>query len=335
MLKLKLLLGLVLLLALSSCSKYGWVDLNYPNPPALSFPDNVKSIAMINRSLTPKDAKGNSIAEAIISGEVAGSDKLASDEALKAIYDKLNGYQDLRIVFPAHTHFYGTGTRETPQILDWNLVAAICDSSNTDALLVLEMFDSNSDLLASTVTNTINNVISGNMSVPRPPSQVRMNVVCYWRLYHPKSKTIIDQFQSSAFLTFDGQNALNIPPPEALPQTAYAAGNAYSNRFLPSYYTVRRDMYKRGKGKYKRDFLSAFRKSEVADWDGAEKKWEEIASKATGRNAGKACLNIAVAYEVLGKNEEALKWAKKAYEDYGNKIARDYANKLKYRIRYE
>ena len=32
---------------------------------------------------------------------------------------------------------------------------------------------------------------------------------------------------------------------------------------------------------------------------------------------------------------QALKEAKKAYEDYGNKVGRDYANKLKYRVNIE
>lgn len=333
--KIKLLLLLILATTISSCSKWGYVQLRYPSAPQAVFPENIKNIAIINRSLTPKESKNNAVLEAVLSGEVAGSDKLASDECIKAVFDGLNGFHDMRILYPAETHYTGTGTREMPQLLDWQLVKTICDSTGADALLVLETFDSNSDVLASTVTNTINSAISGNMQVPKPPSQIRMNVTSYWRLYHPGSKTIIDQYQSNSFLTFTGSGIVNIPPPEALPQTAYSAGQQYANRFLPSYYFVKRDMYKRGKGRYKSEFLAGFRKSEVANWDGAMETWKDIAGKASGKNAGKACLNIAVAYEVVGKTDEALIWAKKAYEDYGNKLARDYANILKNRLSYE
>lgn len=328
---------LIVSLFATSCSKYGYVQLKYPTAPNAVLPENIKTIAVVNRSLSPKDDKnkGNAITEAILSGEVAGSDKVASDESIKAVFDRLNGFRDISIVFPATSRLIGSGTRTTPDPLDWKRVKGICDSSKADALLVLEMFDSNSDILASAITNEITNVISGNIDAPRPPAQIRMNVVSYWRMYDPANQKIIDQHQTTNFMTFNSSGILNIPPPEALPQTAYASGEQYAERFLPNYYYVKRDMYKRGKGKYKQQFKAGFRKSEVANWEGAIEVWSNIAKNASGRNAGKACLNIAVGYEVLGKTEEALVWAKKSYEDYGNKIGREYANKLKNRLNYE
>lgn len=330
------LLFLVSLLA-TSCSKYGYVKLKYPTSPNAVLPDNIKRIAVVNRSLTPKDekSKGNAITEAILTGEIAGSDKVASDQCIKAIYDRFNGFRDITIIFPPTSRLVGSGTRVTPDPLDWSRVKGICDTANVDALLVLEMFDSNSDLLASTVNNQINNVISGTLDVPKPANTIRMNVISYWRLYDPINQKVIDQFQTSNYMTFNSSGILNLPPPDALPQTAYAAGEQYVERFLPGYYYVKRDMYKRGKGKYKQQFKTGFRKSEVANWKGAIEVWTAIANNASGRNAGRACLNIAVGNEVLGNTEEALKWAKKSYEDYGNKIGRDYANILKNRLNYE
>jgi hypothetical protein len=153
-----------------------------------------------------------------------------------------------------------------------------------------------------------------------------MNVLCFWRMYDPFAKTIIDQYQSTSWLTFNG--AGNVPPPEALPNTAYAAGQEYIQRFLPSYYTVRRDMYKKGKGSGKEEFAAAFRRAEVANWQGAIDAWSEIAKKGNRKNAGRACLDIAVSYEVLGNTEQALYWVKKSYEDYNDKLGRDYAKIL-------
>lgn len=333
--KSKLFLTFLSAIVISGCSKYGFVKLKYPTAPAVILPENIQTIAIVNRSLTKEEDKQNTVFESVITGEIAGSDKRASDECLKGAFDRSNDWNGLKIVIPAKTRLYGTGTRETPELLKWKTVKQICDSTKTDALLVLEMFDSNSDVVLSNVINQVDAVISGNTSVPPPVKQVRMNVICYWRLYDPKIEKIIDQFQSTSYMTFDGSGPLALPPPEALPRTAYAAGQQYIQRFIPGYYYVKRDMYKRGKGRDKQEFLAAFRRSEVADWEGASKIWTELAKSKNRTNAGRACLNMAVACEVLGKTELAKEWAMKSYSDYGNTKGRDYANILKDRLNVE
>lgn len=319
-------------LIFTGCSKYGYVTLNYPLAPEAYLPDNIKTIAIVNRSLTKEEDKTTKILEAIKTGEIAGSDRVASDECLKGVFDVATNTSNFTVVFPAKTRFYGTGTRQTPELLDWETVRAICDSSEADALLVLENFDSNTDLLLTTVSNQINTVANGGVPKPSLPSQIRMNVLCYWRLYNPYAKSIIDQYQSKDFLIFNGMGQnFSILPPEALTNTAYAAGQNYIRRFLPSYYTVKRELYKRGKGASKQAFKAAFRCSEFANWQGAIDKWKEIVNRGNRKSAGRACLSIAVSYEVLGNTDMALQWAKRAYEDYNNKLARDYANILRQR----
>ena len=327
----KYLLSLIIAVFLfSGCSKYGFVSLHYPLNPSIILPEHVSKIAIANRSLTKKkEYQKKKLIESILSGEIAGSDRLASDECLRAVYEMMNGHRGIQIVIPEKSRLFGTGTREIPELLDWKLVKSICDSANADALLVLETFDSYTDLLLAAVTNQVANVVAGNSPKPALPNQIRMNVLCYWRLYDPSQKTIIDQYESRSYLVFNCVGSdFKLPPPEALYNTAYAAGQEYIQRFLPGYYTVKRDMYKRGKGRQKHEFKAAFRHAEVADWQGAIDVWKEILKHADRKNAGKACLNIAVAYEVLGNTELALEWAKKSYEDYNNKLGRNYANIL-------
>lgn len=317
-------------LILTGCSKYGNVTIQYPSAPAAVLPNTIRTLAMVNRALIKE--KERAVVEAVISGEIAGSDQLASDEALKGVFDRINGWNDLNVVIPSTTELYGTGTRQTPELLDWGLVKQICDSSRADALLVLETFDSNSDLLANVVNGGLNTLING--TAPSTVNQVRMTVYCYWRLYDPKERRIIDQYQSTSFMTFDaGGGVLPVAPPDALPGTAYFAGGEYIERFLPTWYDVSRTLYQRGTGKEKQRFLSAFRRAEVADWEGAISLWKILAESPNRKNAGRACLNIAVGYEVLGNINEALIWSRKAYTDYGDKLARDYQNDLSYRQR--
>ncbi|MDF1576268.1 MAG: DUF6340 family protein [Bacteroidales bacterium] len=213
-----------------------------------------------------------------------------------------------------------------PELLDWDLVAEICESERTDALLVLETFDSNTDLLAFAATEQMAAILSTGSPKPTLPGQVNMNVVCYWRLYHPGTKSIIDQYQHSAYLTFDTKGG--ILPPTVLPEAAYNAGIAYIERFMPGFYMVRRDLYKRTSGQAKHQFKAAYRRAEVANWQGAVEIWSELADHQKRKTAGRACLNIAVANEVMGNTDLALDWAQKSYEYYDDKLGRSYTKVL-------
>ena len=328
------LLYLILLSSLiAGCSKYGYVKLNFPLEPQMYLPEGVNNIAVVNRSLTSEEDDKARIAEAIGTAEIAGSDRAASDQCLTGVFNGLNGYRGVSIIFPKETHLYGTGTREIPDPLDWEQVEDICNSSNADVLLVLETFDSNSDLVFTAATEQITSVILTGEPKPTPPNQVRMNVACYWRMYDPLTRKIIDQYTHTSFITFNTDGG--VPPLDALPKTAYEAGMDFSARYLPGYYTERRDMYKKGKGKAKKRFEAAFRKTEVANWEGAIEIWKELVENVKRKTAGRSCLNIAVAYEVLGNTDMALEWAKRSYEDYNDKLGKDYAKVLLRRKRLE
>ena len=317
---------ILLSLLFTACGRYGYVHLNFPQEPLVYLPDDVKAIAVVNRSLTKDQDKNRKVLEAIITGEVGGSDRLASDECIKGVYDAIQGLHGVEMVFPGKVNIYGTGTRETPDILDWKMVKKICDSADADVLLVLETFDSNTDLMLKTATDQVTSILTGREPRPAIPNDIRMNVYSYWRLYDPDNKSIIDQYQHTFYMMFHTEGT--IPPPDALPRTAYAAGQEYIGRFLPSYYTVRRDLYKRTSGSARRQFKTGFRRAEVANWEGAMEIWKKMVDHIKRKTAGRACLNMAVANEVLGNTDKALEWANKSYEDYRDKLGREYAKIL-------
>jgi len=320
-----LLLLSVITCSLVSCASSGFVYLDYPQEPELILPEGMEEIAVVNRSLTKEEDKKNKTLESIVTGEIAGSDKLASDEAVKGFFDGLQNSNRLKAVIPPNVRIYGTGTRQTPEILSWDQVDEICKSTNADALLVLENFDSNSDFVIANAVNQVTSVLETGRTNTRFPRRARVNVKSFWRLYDPYNKTIIDQFQQTYFMDFDLFSGA--APLSALPETAYAAGIDYTNRFFTSYYRVRRDMYKKGKGRDKNQFAAGWRSSEVANWDNAIKIWTDVVNNY-GKSAGRAAHNIAVAYEVKGETDLALEWAQRAYQEFGDKMARDYAKVL-------
>jgi hypothetical protein len=317
---------IIIAIAISGCSRYGYVHLNYPTAPEAYLPDDIHRIAVVNRSLTSEEDENDKIVESITTGEVAGSDRLASDECIKGVYNAIQNLDQTELLIPKQVRLYGTGTRELPELLDWDQVKEICTSEGADALLVLETFDSNSDILLSAATQQLGAILSTGSPKPVVPGQVKVNVVCYWRLYDPVNRKVIDQYQYNSYMTFD--LTAGLPPPHALPETAYNAGVSYIQRFLPGYYRVRRELYKRTSGSAKRQFIAGYRRTEVANWQGAIEIWDPLTVDKKQKTAGRACLNIAVANEVLGDTDTALEWAKKSYEFYNDKLGRSYSKVL-------
>ncbi|WP_437397972.1 DUF6340 family protein [Flagellimonas lutimaris] len=328
-----LLLLSIITFSMVSCASSGYVYLDYPQEPEMVLSKDIDDIAIVNRSLTKEEDNSNRTLESIATGEIIGSDKLASDEAIKGVFDGFQNRSPIRLVIPSKTRLYGTGTRQTPEVLSWDKVNEICDESEADALLVLETFDSNSDFVINTAIEQVTSVLQTGKASGQIPSRARVNIKSYWRLYDPASKTIIDQFQQTHLMDFNLANGAI--PVNALPETAYASGMDYTSRFFPSFYRVRRDMYKKGKGRDKRIFDAAWRRTEVANWKEAIEIWTEIADDRSSKSAGRAAYNIAVAHEVLGNTDLALKWAQRSYEDYGDKLGRDYAKVLLRRKRWD
>lgn len=327
-----LIITALLAVAATACSKYGYVSLSYPIEPEVYLPDSVHSIAIVNRSITDEDAKGAKVSEAIMSTEI-GSDYLASDACVKGVYDAIIKLPQTELIIPAELRMQGTGTREIPELLEWDLVEDICRKEGADLLLVLETFDSNTDLLIKTTTEQISSIIATGRPKASPPSQVSMNVAAYWRLYDPGTRRIVDQYQHSGNVTLNTNGG--VLPPDALPRTAYDAGRAYIDRYLPGSYRVKRDLYKKTGGTAKHQFKAGYRRTEVANWDGALELWVPLTDDPKRKTAGRACLNVAVANEVLGHTVPALDWAQKSYELYNDKLGRDYAKILLQRKRIE
>src|SRR5690349_736148 len=99
----------------SSCSKYGYVNLNYPLAPQMDMPENIKTIALVNHSINAKGDDAN-IFEAIATAEVAGSDRLASDECLLAVFNQGNGQRGMTFVIPQHSKLPRKGGRGIPEL---------------------------------------------------------------------------------------------------------------------------------------------------------------------------------------------------------------------------
>lgn len=327
-----ILAGIALLVLTSSA----WVKLTLIRPSELMLPDHIKSIAIIDRTLKTNTPENK--LEQLATGELFHQD----EQALLSITDGfLEACSGMNRFHPVRTaeRYAANGTKTSfPDPLPWDSINEICQRHQTDALLSVEIFDT--DFLLSNMPVKINT--KDNNGNPLSVIEFKASGVAIInfgiRLYDNANKVILDEYQTTHRMNFDAQAgtlqaALNqmLDKVEAINRASYDAGFFYGQRITPTYYQVTRYFF----DKPKKELGAGVRYSEVADWNGAINAWLKVVEKGDRKDAGRAAFNIAVAYEVLGDLEKAKEWAARSHTEFEEKEADDYYKQLVNRIREE
>jgi hypothetical protein len=324
------------ILAIIILSGSAWVKLTLVRPSEISLPDNLKSIAIIDRTVQEENTK-NKI-EQVITGEAFHQDEQALFRVAEGFVEACSGTKRFVTVKTAE-RYKSNGTKTTfPTPLEWDVVSEICAKHQTDVLLSIEIFDTDFILTNSPVKIDTKND-EGKVSTRL---EFRANAVAVInfgiRLYDAANRVIVDEYQTAHRLNFDAQAttlqaAMNqlLDKTEGINQVSYDAGFIYGQRISPTYYQVTRYFF----DKPKKELGAGVRYSEVADWNNAIKAWMKVVDKGDRKDAGRAAYNIAVAYEVLGDLELAKEWAAKSHTEFEEKDADDYYKMLTARIREE
>jgi tetratricopeptide (TPR) repeat protein len=337
--RLKLTLGLLIIMIVLQSS--AWVKLTLVKPALVPLPLHIKKIVAVDYAVPTQSTQ--SIIEEVLTGELLQQDVQAVDQLIEGSIYLCNNYQRYEIIRSGE-RIAGGGTKSTfPSPLSWAKVEAQCRKHGADALMAIEIFDSDFIVTNNPVeieTKDENgNVIKSTQYKAQGIAIVNVGI----RLYDPVERKIVDQYRITEKSNFDAQGntielAINglLDKTEAIKKTGYNTGIAYGKRISPWYYKVTRYFFnKPKKSKYLQEGV---RKSEVADWEGAIESWQKVFTSKNKKDikaVGKAAFNIAVAYEVLGDLEKAKEWASKSYTEYGEKDGNDYYKKLQYRINEE
>ncbi len=318
--------SIIILSSLFFFSQCKTVDLRFKlyNQPLVKLPQNVKQIAVVNRTILDSTKKDKNIVEAVLSGEAILGDKLGAEDCIFSFTRYINNYGPVTAIVPdAHKLRGGIGFFNTDP-LDWKLVSKICRENKSDALMALEKFDTNSDAAINAMV-TGANILNGGTGT----KDIRYNIVYGFILYDTLTRSIIYYNDQSINEVARGLPMLSPLPTSAVKNTAIFIGEREAGKFNSTWYWVHREYYKKPKDP---DFSIGYRRAVVNDWDGAIDMWLKCAQSSSRKTAGRACYNIAIAYEVKGNLQEAFKWAQKSYSDYGTKLAKNYVYVLQRRI---
>lgn len=303
-------------------------------PAEITVPTTIKKLTFTNRSLPGKGEKLNNIIEGVLTGEGIQVDREASYRCIDGVADVLLSSPRYTINVPSNLDLRGKGTREWPIPLDWNEVSRLCNEYQSDALVTLEIFDSNTDVRYSTREGKkkVNNV---EVKFTEHVATMDIGITAGWRIYDPKKKDIVDQsiFVDHKFWHGHGESKEQAfsKLPSQRPCVADAgrfAGAQYAKRISPLWVWVSRSYYVKGNDNFK----TAKFKVKANQWTEAAEIWQQNVNNPELKIAGRAAYNLALAAEVDGKLDIALEWAKKAYSDYRIKPAKSYITTIKGRI---
>jgi len=281
-------------------------------PSYLDVPANIQSIAIIDHSVQTKSSR-NTVEEGL-TGELFGEDKIASQYAIDGLIEMLVNSGRFNVVRTEKVIEKTVSSNEFPKPFDWDQINQLCSEYKVDAIISLELFDSDYII---------------------PTSMVFVSIG--FRLYDPSQQLIYDQHQFKREMMWGGQvnslaGAINrvVEKTKAIREVSYDAGYSYGERIAPSWYTVVRQYYR--KGKRNQDLKAGARMMEVNDWPAAIESLTAAVESGKRKAKGRAAHNLAVVYEIKGDLEESKKWAQAAWGKYNNKDSRNYAYLIGERI---
>jgi hypothetical protein len=285
---------------------------NVMRPSFVKIPDNIKSMAIIDRSVV--ENTGTNIIEKGLTAEWLGKDELASKFALNGLINVLESSNRFGVVRTGKTLIKDGTAKAFPEPFAWADIETICREYEADGVISLEIFDSDY-------------IIPTNMA----------GVTIGFRLYDLASETIIDERQLSHQIFMGGNvnsigGAINrlLEKDQAIKSVSYDAGVLYGQRISPSWFSIERQYYRKAKGD--NNLAMGARMMEVNDWKAAIDYLTKAVDSPKRKVQGRAAHNLAVVYEITGELQTAKKWAQDAWGLYKNKDSKNYSFILGQRI---
>lgn len=318
-------------LLLSGCAT-NLVYMSVQEPAPVTMPQHIKKVGIINRSYTDKADVINNV-DQVLSLEFKNLDREGSDACVDGLTAELKKNTRFETVKKLPVEMKSPGAGVFPAQITWDEAGKICKNHGVDALYILEMFDTDTKVSYATHNTTVKTPLGDVPAIEHEATMVTF-IHSGWRIYDIQNKVIVDEFKMTRDVSFSGRginpvaaaNAL-LGRKEAVKQVALKNGEEYAQSILSYWIRVNRDYYVKGSPNMK----MAKRRAQTGNWDGAAELWLKDTTHPKFKTAGRAHYNMAIINEINGNLDEAIRWAQKSYEDYGNKLALNYVNILKNR----
>lgn len=324
---------LTCLLGLSSCMHTAQLEVLKPSD--ITIDPQIKTIVLVNRYKPDNNNAWQNVVEGFFTGEFMFTDRKGAENALEGLRSELANSPRYNLVL-ANRYLEGSGAGYFPDPLNTATINQLCQQFNADAVLAIEVFDSDIAMFAKpmqrkTMVNkkeVIQNFFAATENV---------KVTMGWRIYQRGNGAILDQHQMYNQMQFNAEGPTEIAaktallnPEQAVLKTAFEGGQVYSNRIAARWSRVERSYYTKARKEIR--MKQAAQYADAKQWENAAAIWKDLAVHKDPKIAGRACYNLAVASEMLGKHDLALTWANKSAFQFHNALAKDYVVQLKRRL---
>jgi len=308
---------LLLLFLFSSCSSsYKTLLIETARPSVQLLPEEISSLTLVNRGITGdfQNFNEDSLQQYFFTRgfdyDSVVLDSLAADTTLKALGELLFESGRYDVVIPEERYIdRNKAFYLMPESLDWDEVSSLCNTFNTDALLVIERYY---------------NKILTNYSVFATPSgepqyakaQIDSKYDAVVKIYDPSRQKIIRQFAVDDTISWqDGDTSTKaifsrMPTiKECLIQTGIQIALDIDERLSPKWVKESRIYFVINQNDMPRmtNFANDHKWQEAYDY------WLGYANSEKASVKSKAEFNLALCSEMLGNLDQAIEWANKSY----------------------
>jgi len=323
----------LLLLGLISCKTYENIDIQLLYPSPVEIPDNIQSLTIMNRSLTPGFSNKNPDTLQVefyqlgFEVDTVLLDSTASDLTIRSLSDLLFDSERFDVVIPVDRNIPRALRSDLmPGPLSWDYVEVLCMEYNTDALVVLENFSTH---VVTGFQRSYEYDQEGNRYSAYYASE-DVSYRSYWRIYDPGTKTILfDRFLTDTIYwdayDYTQQNLFAGMPKvkEAIINSGYVAAEDFSKLIAPQWKGAKRVFFSKGKALEEgANFALA------GEWEKAEESWLNSIDTDNKMLRSKLEINIALAREMQGDIDGAIEWGLKSYYSYFRTQTNDYLRVL-------
>jgi tetratricopeptide (TPR) repeat protein len=333
-----ILLFLLALVLMASCNTIKTIPVEVAYLPSERLPQNIQSLTLVNRAANNRfrNFRADSLQQFFYQRQFKMDtvllDTQATDTLLIALGDILFESGRFDVVIPENRFLSSNTYSFVPSPMPWNEVDTLTRLFNTDAVLSLDFFRTNiftqyeKEALYDQQTNNFFNGYFAHMKVAYE---------ALFRIYYPAEKEIIKNIVVKDTLYWEDADT-EIRPlfnrfttvKAAMIESGIHAALKFSGMIAPDWRLSNRSYFFKGHPLLE----EANTLIQQNDWNGAADLWRQLAlSPASKSQKSKAEFNLALAYEMFGDIDEAIKWGLKSYETMFRPITYNYLERLNIR----
>lgn len=265
-------------------------------PADVNTIENIKKVAIINRTGMPSNSQARNVLEGILTGESVFADRDGAEKCTQGLYDCLLKSLNYDSIVLVHQVFIGNEITNFPKRLSVKFIDSLTKKLNVDAIVALEFFDSNNGL-STVLSGAINPVLMRNNNFGNNNNMV---IKTGWRMYDTTG-LIVDEFRGQTWSSYSqypyGWNRVNyLNNYGVVSGTGYMAGINHAFRISEQWIVQRRPYFKGGS----RALKSASNFARLGDWELAFELWEQSSRSMKRKVRARALHNLAVYYERKG-----------------------------------